>query len=220
MIYSDLEKNIHYTFRDKALLSKALCHSSIKKFANSFERLEFLGDRVLGLVSAEYIFKNFAENEGEMARMQSAFVCTETCYKIAIQIGIDKFIRTAGDHLKGNKTVLADTMESLLGAIFIDGGYVQVRGVVLELWRDVFAEYDVHKQEPKTALQELCQEKTGNTPVYELISITGFDHNPEVLVSVSAFGYTIEAIGPSKKKAETIAAMQLLEKIGKRTDAV
>ncbi|MDR2666588.1 MAG: ribonuclease III [Holosporales bacterium] len=210
-----MEKNICYTFKKSIRLVEALHHSSIKKFAASFERLEFLGDRVLGLVSAEYIFKNFTGDEGKMAKMQSAFVCADACHKVATQIGISNFVKTAGAHLQSNKTVLADTVEALLGAIFVDGGYMSARSVILKLWQNIFAEYDVHKQEPKTTLQELCQEKTGSMPLYELISITGADHKPEVLVSVSAFGYTVKAVGPSKKKAETIAAMQLLKKVKK-----
>lgn len=210
-----LEKNINYEFKDKKLLIDAISHSSIKKFSIPFERLEFLGDRILGVVVAEYIFKKFKDNEGSMAKMHSAFVCANACHQIAISIGLDKVLKTAGDHLKTNKTVLADAMESLIGAIFIDSSYENVQNVILALWHDLFTNYDASNQEPKTQLQEIVQAKTGETPVYELISVTGPDHMPIFSVSVTGLEKKVTAVGNSKKIAETNAAKILLAELKK-----
>lgn len=208
-----LEKNINYEFKDKKLLIDAISHSSIKKFSIPFERLEFLGDRILGVVIAEYIFKEFKDDEGSMAKMHSAFVCANACRQIAIAIGLDKVLKTAGDHLKTNKTVLADAMESLLGAIFVDSSYENVQNIIITLWNNLFTSYDATDQEPKTQLQELVQAKTGGTPVYELISVTGPDHMPVFSVSVTGLEKTVTAIGNSKKIAETNAAKILLAEL-------
>ena len=208
---TDIESAIDYKFRNKKLLDNALHHSSVKNCSVPFERLEFLGDRVLGIIIAEYIYKNFEEAEGAMAKMHSAFVCADTCRDVALKIGLDKAIKTAGDQLKQNKTVLADAMESLLGAVFIDSDYETVRQLVLDLWEDVFACYDESLQEPKTRLQEISQSKSGEIPVYELISISGPDHAPKFLVSVTALGKKVESYGHSRKEAETLAAKFLLK---------
>ena len=205
--------NLNYKFKDERLLNAAMHHSSIKKHAISFERLEFLGDRVLGLVVAEYIYKNFNGAEGMMAKMHAAFVCADACKDIALNLGVSNIIATAGDMLKSNKTVLADAMEALLGAIFIDSDYKTVKNVILELWQDIFNNYDEEIQEPKTKLQEICQAKTGKTPVYQLSSVTGPDHDLEFTITLSALGDTIEASGHSKKEAETKAAKMMLKKI-------
>ena len=212
-----VERELGYVFRDKKLLESALRHSSIKRFAVPFERLEFLGDRVLGLVIAEYIFQNSPSNakEGAMAKMHSAFVCAETCCKIALQVGVDKAIQTAGKHLMTNKTVLADAMEALLGAVLIDANYVSVKDVILHLWQDEFFAYDECAQEPKTQLQELCQKRTGETPAYELVSVSGADHAPEFTISLTIAGVTVTASGHSRKDAETNAAKLMLHELRK-----
>ena len=209
----NIEIKLNYKFKNKSHLSDALHHSSLKKFSIPFERLEFLGDRILGVVTAEYIFKNFNEAEGSMAKMHSAFVCADACYKVALNIEIDKVIQTAGKHLMTNKTVLADAMEAILGAIFIDSDYETIKEVILKLWNGIFASYDKFDQEPKTQLQEICQAKTQKTPVYELLSINGPDHNPEFKVSLMAIGKIVEAVGHSKKEAETNAAKIMLKDI-------
>jgi ribonuclease-3 len=208
-----IENNLNYKFKDKELLSSALSHSSIKSKAIPFERLEFLGDRILAIVAAEYIFKQFEGDEGVMAKMHAAFVCADSCSKIASKLEIDKVIKTAGKHLMKNEKVLCDAMEAVLGAIFIDGGFEKSKEVILRLWRNIFENYNELEQEPKTKLQELCQAKTGQIPIYSLISITGPDHNPEFIVSVSVLGKAAQAAGRSRKVAETAAARLLLSKI-------
>ncbi|MDR0942257.1 MAG: ribonuclease III [Holosporales bacterium] len=206
----NIEASLGYKFKNKSLLHDALKHSSIKKFAIRFERLEFLGDRILGLVVAEYIFQNSKEAEGIMAKMLSVFVCADSCYKIALKIGIDKNIATAGEYLKNNKTVLADAMEAALGAVFIDGGYKEAKEVILRLWEEIFKNHN-ELEDPKTRLQEICQAQTGKLPSYELISVTGPDHCPEFTVSAAFNGKLTKATGHSRKEAETEAAKLLLK---------
>ena len=207
----NLEEKLRYKFKERKLLQGALRHSSIKRYAIPFERLEFLGDRVLGLVIAEYVYANCRGTEGAMARMQAAFVCAETCYDIAKSIAIDNAIQTAGKHLKENKTVLADAMEAVLGALFIDSNYETVKQTILRLWEGHFLEYDESLQDPKTRLQEVCQKMSGELPAYEVKNITGSDHAPVFTVSVSALGKTAEATGHSRKDAEIVAARLLIQ---------
>lgn len=209
----NLEQKLGYNFSNRALLNEALRHSSIKRFAIPFERLEFLGDRVLGLVISEHIYRKYPGHEGSMAKMQAAFVCADTCYKIALEIGIDKVISTAGTHLKFNKTVLADAMEAVLGAVFIDSNYESVKKCILTLWNDEMREYDDTLQDPKTTLQELCQKLTGETPSYKLISTKGLAHDPVFTVGVTAMGETAITSGHSRKEAEIIVAREILKRI-------
>ncbi|MDR0640728.1 MAG: ribonuclease III [Holosporales bacterium] len=208
--FDDLENKLAYEFLDKRLLDQALRHSSLKRGITAFERLEFLGDRVLGLVVSEYIFNNYNNNEGEMSRMQSVFVCAKSCYEISLHVGIDKFIKTAGQNLKTNKTVLADAMESVLGAIFMDGGYEAAKIVILRLWETIFNSYDAMILEPKTVLQELTQAQNGAIPEYTVIGSEGPSHAPVFSVSVTANGQTATASGESRKIAETNAARKIL----------
>ncbi|MBQ9440943.1 MAG: ribonuclease III [Alphaproteobacteria bacterium] len=208
-----LEDELQYTFKNKELLRNALRHSSIKKSAMPFERLEFLGDRILGVVIAAYIYRKTAGNEGEMAKMHSAFVCAESCYEVAIKLGVNNIIKTAGPALRNNKTVLADAMEAILGAIFIDSrrDYRVVEYIVTRLWKPVFKRYKEEDQEPKTQLQEIVQANTNEVPLYTLLSETGPKHHPIFTVSVTALGNTIQASGFSKKEAETNAAREFLK---------
>ncbi|MDR1475959.1 MAG: ribonuclease III [Holosporales bacterium] len=210
--FAELEQKLGYRFKNKGLLSKALTHSSLKYGATDFERLEFLGDRVLGLVISEYIYLHFPTREGEMARMQSAFVCAQSCYEIGLNINLPDEIQTAGQHLKSNKTVLADAVEALLGAIFIEGGYDEVKKVVNNLWSPLIVNYDEDSMEPKTVLQEITQAETGLIPCYTLIETTGPSHEPEFLVQVQASNQTACAKGKSRKIAETNAAKILLQR--------
>ena len=210
---NNVEQKLGYHFSNKRLLSDALHHSSIKRHAIPFERLEFLGDRVLGLVISEHIYKSYPGKEGAMAKMQAAFVCAETCYEIAKKIGIDRVIQTAGEHLKSNKTVLADAMEAILGAIFIDSDYDKVKMVIHTLWRDKFDSYNDEAQDPKTTLQELCQRLSGETPRYEVVSISGTAHDPVYTIRVTALSNFAEASGHSHKEAEIAVARKILEQI-------
>ena len=208
-----LENALLYKFNNKELLMDALRHSSIKKSAIPFERLEFLGDRILGVVIAEYIYRTTSGNEGEMAKMHSAFVCAESCYEVAVKLEVNNIIKTAGPALRNNKTVLADAMEAILGAIFTDSerDYKVLEDIVTRLWKPIFKKYREEDQEPKTQLQEIVQASTNEVPIYTLLSETGPKHHPIFTVSVTALGNTVQASGFSKKEAETKAAKELLK---------
>lgn len=209
----NIERKLGYCFANPKLLSEALHHSSIKRCAIPFERLEFLGDRVLGLVVAEHVYNNYPGTEGAMAKMQAAFVCADACYKIATKIGIDRVLQTAGSHLKSNKTVLADVMEAVLGAIFVDSAYEDVKRCILALWSDEFDGYADTMQDPKTTLQELCQRISGDTPKYELLSVTGVAHEPIYTINVTALGKIASTTGHSRKEAEISAAREILKQL-------
>ena len=210
-----LEKLLKYQFHNKEILRHALRHSSIKQCAIPFERLEFLGDRILGVVIAGYIYRNTKGTEGSMARMHSACICAEACYEVAQKLKVSDLIKTSGRNLITNKTVLADAMEAILGAIFTDSNrdYKKVESIVLRLWKPLFKKYNEEDQEPKTKLQEIVQAKTNEVPIYETLSETGPKHCPIFTVQVSALGCTIQAIGNSKKEAETIAAREMLTRL-------
>lgn len=209
---SNLEKLLHYKFNNKETIRSALRHSSIKCVSIPFERLEFLGDRVLGVVIAEYIYRTTRGDEGGMARMHSALVCADACYTIALQLGINEIIKTAGMHLRNNKTVLADAMEAVLGAIFTDSdrNYLVIENIILTLWRPLIVQYCASDQEPKTQLQELVHTRSNTFPIYTLLDVGGLKHQPVFKVQVSALGKTVETLGHSKKEAETLAAREML----------
>ena len=209
---NNLECLLCYEFKNKETIRSALRHSSIKVVAIPFERLEFLGDRVLGVVIAEYIYRTTRGDEGGMARMHSALVCADACYTIALQLGINEIIKTAGLHLRNNKTVLADAMEAVLGAVFTDSDrdYLRLESIILHLWKPLIIQYCASEQEPKTQLQELVHARSNTFPVYTLLDIGGSKHQPVFKVQVSALGKTVETLGHSKKEAETLAAREML----------
>ena len=209
---SNLERLLHYEFKTKETIRAALRHSSIKSVAIQFERLEFLGDRVLGVVIAEYVYRSTRGDEGGMARMHSALVCADACYTIALQLGLHEIIKTAGLHLRNNKTVLADAMEAVIGAIFTDSNrnYLMLESIILHLWKPLIIQYCASEQEPKTQLQELVYTRTNTFPIYTVLEVGGTKHQPVFKAQVTALGKTVETLGHSKKEAETLAAREML----------
>ncbi|MDR2075228.1 MAG: ribonuclease III [Holosporales bacterium] len=206
-----IEKSIGYAFKNKDLLACALLHSSVQYKGKEFERLEFLGDRVLGLVIAEAIYKTKRDsNEGRLAKILANLVSSHSCGTIAITVGIDKCIETANNTiLRTNKTVLADAMEAVIGAIFIDSDFMNSKKVVLKLWEELIQKEDI--TDSKTQLQEISQNKDKLTPDYVVISKDGSDHDPRFTVEVRTLGLTAIGTGKSKKMAETEAARKMLK---------
>lgn len=201
---------IDYKFKDKTLLHNALHHSSLKKKGKAFERLEFLGDRVLGLIIADYLFHlSETDNEGRLAQKFAALVNAKSCHQIALKLGINKVIQTANNKLLSeNETVLADAMEALIGAIFIDGGFKAAQKMIFESWADLLAHINVC--DPKTTLQEKIQKEESEAPQYVLVSKTGSDHNPWFCVEVRTKQLRAKGEGSSKKEAEIAAAAAAL----------
>lgn len=218
----DLEKAIGYRFRDITLLQNALSHSSYanERFHNglkSNERLEFLGDSILGMVTAEYLYRNFPERpEGDLSRMRADMVCEKSLARIAEQLELGRHLLLGnGEELSGGRrreSILADAVESVIAACFLDGGMTPARSFI-----DTFVLSDVpvqkmHNIDYKTALQERVQQKKNQTITYRLVGESGPDHDKWFTVEVLLNG-TLAGTGEgsSKKRAEQAAAQNALQ---------
>lgn len=203
---------LKYKFKDSSLLDLALTQSGVDALHNN-ERLEFIGDRVLGLTVAALLYEMFPdEAEGELARRHAMLVSTDTLAMVARELKLTDRVRHG--HMTAGRIqhVLADAMEAIFGAIFIDGGFEVARGVIVDIWRDLAARDVIAPKDPKTALQELVQKKdAGALPQYEYLPATGASHSPLFNVRVSAMGQTATGSGASKKTASIAAAEALLK---------
>lgn len=217
---NSLEKKLGYQFSNKALHEESLRHRSYTKGATghkglfSNERLEFLGDRVLGLVMAEWLFQTYPnENEGELGARHAQLVSGNTLAEIALKIGLADFLkvdpREAKTILK-TSSVLADAMEAQLGAIFLDSNLDRARDTIKTLWKDVFSKVGAPPKGNKSELQEYTLKLTKKLPVYSSLGRTGPDHAPLFKIEVSACGHSAEGTGTSKKLAEDAAANELM----------
>jgi ribonuclease-3 len=214
-----LEKALGYKFKDKELLRRALTHASVRAGTHQGdnERLEFLGDRVLGLVMAEAIWRDDGDaNEGALARRYNSLVRRETCAIVAraINLGGYLFLSEAEAQNGGREkdTILSDAIEAVLGAIFIDGGFERARSVVTALWAEPFEGGVSMTRDPKSALQEWAQGNGLPLPRYKEQSRSGPDHAPEFVYEVRVKGLEpVEGRGASKRLAEQDAAQAMLE---------
>ena len=212
-----LEKIIGYTFSDKELLTTALTHRSFaqineKKINN--ERLEFLGDSILGFCVAEYLFENYKKlPEGQLTKIRSLVVCENALYNIAQKIELGKYLRLGRGEEQSNgrnrPSILSDAMEALFAAIYLDGGADAAKTVIISLLKDEiekvikFEDY----RDFKTLLQEITQKDNGKSPVYDLVKEEGPDHDKTFTVTVSLDGKVLASgVGHSKKEAEKHAA--------------
>lgn len=217
---SALEKKINYSFKNKELLDEALTHSSCRKKI-SYERLEFLGDRVLGLSIARLLFENFPdENEGDLAKRHAALVQRDTLAVIAQDISLGDFITLSqseeGTGGRKKEAILADIIESIFGAIYLDSSFDACDKVISTLFADFITHYKEPPQDPKTKLQEIIQAEGKDLPLYEVTSQTGPSHAPTFEITVSAIGYPSQtASASSKRVAEKKAAELLLNEIQK-----
>jgi len=205
---------LKYKFNDESLLETALTQSGANATHNN-ERLEFVGDRVLGLTVAEMLYNTFPnESEGELARRHAMLVSTETLARVANEM--DFAHRVHHGHMTGGRVnhILANAVEAVLGAIFLDGGFDAARSVIVDIWHDLVLADATAPKDPKTKLQELVQhESNGELPVYEYLEPTGAAHNPVFNVRVTALGRTATGTGASKKAASINAAEELLKKL-------
>lgn len=203
---------INYDFKDPKLLELALTQSGVDSKHNN-ERLEFIGDRVLGLSVAVLLYEMFpSEQEGDLARRHATLVSTETLAMVAQDFGVDKLIRHGHMTAGRMQHMYADAMEAVLGAIFLDAGFDIVKDIIVEKWRSLAeAELTVPK-DAKTALQELVQKSAaGALPAYEYLDVTGASHKPVFNVKVTALGKSAFGSGSSKKAASIAAAEELLK---------
>jgi ribonuclease-3 len=218
---TQLEVAIGYEFSEKERLDWALTHSSSRtQKGGNYERLEFLGDRVLGLCIAELLFKTFgAASEGELSVRLNQLVSAETCAAVADELQLHLFIRTGADvkKLTGQRmlNVRADVVESLIAALYLDGGLDVARGFILRYWEGRAVRPDAARRDAKTELQEWAHAKFGVTPVYKVDDRSGPDHDPRFTVTVEVAGVAPETgIDRSKRAAEQVAATKLLEREG------
>ena len=220
----DLESAIGYRFHNISLLQNALTHSSYanERYHNSLmsnERLEFLGDSVLGMLVAEYLYHNFPNRpEGELTRMRADMVCEQTLAAAAQRIGLGNHLLLGhGEEQGGGRSrnsILADAMESVIAACFLDGGIQAALGLVQ---RFILVEVPVtrlHNADYKTALQELVQQKKNQVLSYALVGQSGPDHDKKFDVEVSLNGTVVgRGSGSSKKRAEQMAARAAIENL-------
>ena len=196
---------------DEKLLEKALQLSSGGK-RPTYERLEFLGDRVIGLIVAEMLYKTFPkEEEGAMAKRFVALTREETLADIAKEIGLPNLIKTQQDDLRQNSSVLSDVCEAVIAALYLDKGLNAVRDFMASLWQPLIEAEIQIPQDAKSELQELCQKKYKEIPTYELTERTGHDHQPVFKIQVKIRKNKAIGIGSSKKLAEQNAAENLLK---------
>jgi ribonuclease-3 len=214
----ELEELLGYRFKNTKLLEEALTHSSARKErgGQDNERLEFLGDRVLGLAVAAMLFERFPEaREVEFALHYNALVRRDCCAAIAVKLELGPHIVMAASEARSggrNKAViLADACEALLGAIFLDGGFAEAQAAVRTWWEPLIEGESPPERDAKTALQEYAQRQKRGLPKYTEVSRSGADHAPSFTVEVQVEGLKpICGSGPSLKKAQQAAAEALL----------
>ena len=219
--FEKLQNIIHYRFNNESLLETALIHRSFSKNHNN-ERLEFLGDSVLGVVISTHLY-NRLENasEGELSRIRASLVKEEALAMVARDINLGEYIRLGSGELKSGgfrrASILWDAMEALFGAIYLDGGFEQCEKTILFLYQEylVTLPSPVDLKDPKTTLQELLQSRKIDLPVYEVVKTEGKSHNQTFIVDcrVDSLNITTQGKGTSRKKAEQMAASLVLKKV-------
>ena len=215
--YSKLEKKIEITFKNKDLLIQSLTHKSFDKKKNN-EKIEFLGDRVLGLVIAKKLLEIYPnEKEGILDKKFASLVNKKTCLEIAQNLELEKFVLTLNVKKKNiiiEDKVLADSCEALIGSIYLEKGFLVVEKFILNQWSKHIKDSVITKVDAKTMLQEFSLKKFKKLPEYKLISNTGPKHKPIFKVGVKLFNTKLYVSkGKSKKEAEQNAAVLCLENI-------
>lgn len=213
-----LQDILGHRFSDIGLLSRALVHASFAEDRNqSNERLEFLGDRVLGLVVAEVLFQRYpSEDEGELARRYAGLTSREGLVRVAAAIDLDRFILAQHGDVETAKrsqaSVAADTMEAVLGALYLDGGLAPAKVFISKRWEALMEEDLSPPKDAKTSLQEWAQARGLGLPAYEVVSRDGPDHAPTFTISVAIKGHGAKTgQGGSRRTGEQAAATTLLQ---------
>jgi ribonuclease-3 len=212
-----LEERIGYRFRNDTLLALALTHPSVLH-APSNQRLEFLGDAVLGTIVAHILYDLFpTEQEGELARRHASLVRGETLTAVAREIGLGEALSIGVSEQSGgrnNASNLEDALEALIGAIYIDGGFEAAKGFITPRWTQMAERITAPPKDAKTALQEWAQARGLPVPAYTLVGTTGPAHAPEFTTQVTVQGYApAQAQAASKRAAEQLAAGLLLQQL-------
>lgn len=221
-----LEEKLGYTFQDKSLLENALTHSSCanesKGRLHSNERLEFLGDSILGMVVAEHLYRNHPDlPEGELTRTRAALVCEESLVEVAHDLGLGDYLKLGkGEEAGGGRTrpsIRADAVEAVLAAVYLDGGIGSARKIIQKYILSREIEGLNSQRDYKTALQELIQRESGQSLKYQLTGSEGPDHDKRFFVEVDLNGQPVGAgKGRSKKEAEQMAAKAAIAKLNQK----
>lgn len=220
---AEFEKNIGYSFNNKDLLKTALTHTSYayEKKVQSNEKLEFLGDSILEFVSSNFLYQNYKDlNEGEMTKVRASVVCEKSLYKIAIRHNFGDFLYLGKSELSNNgnknEAILADSVEAVIAAIFLDGGLEPAKNFIINnLKEDIkIATQNVGQKDYKTVLQEKLQHGGTVKIEYNIINETGPDHNKKFEAEVKCNGKRLATgIGSSKKSAEMEAAKKAIDQL-------
>ncbi|MCK0195681.1 ribonuclease III [Ancylobacter sp. 6x-1] len=221
-----LETALGHAFADRTLLALALTHISAVTArpggsvrVRSYQRMEFLGDHVLGMVISDMLYRAFPDaEEGDLSRRLAELVCEEACAEVAVAMGLGRYLRLgAGEDRAGGRerrAILADVAESVLAAIYLDAGYDAAEAAVERFWRPRFAALRGARRDPKTAVQEWAQARGLPPPAYRLIERSGPDHSPEFRIAVEVDGYEpVEGNGTSKQNAQKAAASAFLQRV-------
>jgi ribonuclease-3 len=219
-----IEARIGHKFADPGLLTTAITHVSAlkpsRKRGDSYQRLEFLGDHVLGLVVSDMLYRAFPEaDEGELSKRLADLVRKESCAEVARALGLIDDIKLgavgAGVGARLRKSVLGDICEAVIGAVFLDGGYAAAAAFIEHNWTERMRKPRQPLRDPKTVLQEWAQGKGLPTPVYREVERTGPHHDPQFRVAVDLPGLApAEGVGGSKRAAEKVAASVMIEREG------
>lgn len=222
---NELENKLGYCFKDIKLLNTALSHSSYvnenkKSGEVCNERLEFLGDSVLGMVTADYLYKKFPDMpEGQMTKMRAELVCEPSLYGVAKNLGLGEYLRLGkGEEMGGGRnrpSIMADAVEAVIAAVYLDGGYNEAESIIKKFVLSAVND-GVKNSDYKTTLQEFVQKKSDQVLQYEMIDATGPDHAKTFTFQVRLNGRVIgEGQGRTKKEAEQNAARKALEELKK-----
>ena len=217
MSLNDLEKILQIKFKNKKILEKSLIHKSLDPINNN-EKLEFLGDRVLGFVISKKLYEIYPdETEGALDKKFASLVNKNMCLSIANKLNLSKFIKTntnKNNNYKPENKIISDTCEAIIGAIFLDQGIKVVENFILKIWNEYIENTQETKIDSKTMLQEFSLKKYKVLPEYTLLKTKGPKHKPVFHVQVKIkSSKSIDGIGSSKKLAEQDAATSLLRKM-------
>lgn len=217
-----MEDRLNHRFTDKSLLNRALTHSSAispaRRNAESYQRLEYLGDRVLGLIIADLLHAQFpSENEGELSRRLNALVRKETCADIARDLFVGPAIRMGDSERRSGgekkEAILGDVCEAIIGAIYRDGELEAARKFIITNWQPRLSAALSPVRDAKTTLQEWAQGKGLEPPTYQMVARAGPDHSPEFTIRIEIPGYApVDCKGKSKKHAEHSTAETFLRR--------
>ena len=211
-----LLKEINYEFKNKELLVTAITHPSFNDSSrkNNYERLEFLGDRVIGLIISEALYSKFYdETEGKLAKRFSYLVCKDTLIQIAKNLKLQSCLQISKD-IKNHNSILANSLEAIIAALFLDAGYIKTKKIVLLLWNSFLNKHADPPNDPKSQLQDWSLKNKKILPTYSVIDKIGPDHDPVFKIRVFiSDDFTATAKGKNKQNAEIKAAQILLKKL-------